>query len=389
MKQIIQLTLPFKEVEAFEKICKRAAKNIDGMSWGVGQTYKRTYRHVVDNHLEKWMHDVVDVWVEIPKINDWTLLATIVDGALFVTDMSKKLVLHNGHGIDYNICDVCKHRQWKKSFVVYNSNTKEELQVGAECAKKFGIGMVNAIYNLTSELYKSYSMYSCEYDGLDPIVWPAHYSDPYAVRSVETSVVVQAAKQYYDEHNGVWKKGGYVGRTYYPSESAAEIRASLELFEANDNDKYYKNLCKWINEKFEADAYNDFDTAIKAIGTDYYTSAGDTAAAFFAIKKFESWKKEQEAKEKGLYIPKRGDYIHVVGKIVNKSTKEGMFGKYVEYEILNIIDGNTYKRSGVVKSNDKCEVDCFAFIKDVWQGNFVLDRTTLKAKKGIKINNEI
>ena len=384
---IINLTIPAHLTDDFLKLVGRASKNIAGLQWTVGETYKQTFRHYFDGHIEKWQHEVKDVTLEMPEANGWTLLATVVEGAMFVTDHKQKLELKNGHGADYQICDACKHRQWKKSYIVRNDSTGEELQVGAECAKKFGIGMVEAIYKLTKELYASYSLYSCEYDGLEPMEWPAHFSDPHAVRSIETSVIVQAAKQYYDEKDGVWKKGYYVGRIYYPSESAAEIRCRLDKFAADAENAYYKELCAWISNNFEADVYSEFDDKIKLIGTDYYMSAGDTAAAFFAIKKFENWKKEQAAKAAGLYIPKRGDYIHIVGKIVNKQEKVGTFGTYVEYEILNTLDGNTYKRSGVVKADSENNVDCFAFIKDTWKGNYTLDRTTLKAKKGIAIAN--
>ena len=201
------------------------------------------------------------------------LVATVIEGAIFITDHKQQLVLKNGHGADYRLCDVCKHKQWKKSFIVRNSKTN------------------------------------------------------------------------------------------------------------------YKELAQWVSNVFEADVCSEFDDKIKCVGTDFYMSAGDTAAAFFAIKKYESWKKEQAAKAAGLYIPKHGDYIHIVGKVINKETKSGYFGAYIEYEILNTLDGNTYKRSGAVKADSDNNVDCYAFIRDVFKGQNILDRTTLKAKKGVAIAN--
>lgn len=387
MSNNINLTIPAHSKDEFLKLVSRASKNITGLQWTVGETRKQTFRHYFDGDIVKMTHSVIDVTISLPEVNDWVLVATVIEGAIFITDNKQQLVLKNGHGADYRLCDVCKHKQWKKSFIVRNSKTNEELQIGAECAKKFGIGMMNAIHNLTKELYANYSLYSCEYDGLEPIEWPAHISDPHAVKSVETSVMVQAAKHYYDENNGVWKKGYYVGRMYYPSESAAEIRASIDKFTADADNAYYKELAQWVSNVFEEDVCSEFDDKIKCVGTDFYMSAGDTAAAFFAIKKYESWKKEQAAKAAGLYIPKRGDYIHIVGKVINKETKSGYFGAYIEYEILNKLDGNTYKRSGAVKADGDNNVDCYAFIRDVFKGQNILDRTTLKAKKGVAIAN--
>lgn len=386
--ETINLTIPAHLSQEFEKLVSKARKNIDGLKWTVGEERNQTFRHHFDGEIVKMTHRVCDVTLYLPEVNDWMLVATVVEGAMFVTDHKQQLIFKNGHGADYGICDVCKYRQWKKSFIVRNSKTGEELQVGAECAKKFGIGMINAIYNLTRELYESYSLGSCEYDGLEPVEWPAHISDPHAVKSVETSVIVQAAKKYYDENNGVWKKGGYVGRTYYPSESAAEIRSTLDNYTANAEDEYYKQLVTWLCDIFEADVYSEFEEKIKSVGTDYYMSAGDTAAAFFAIKKYEQWKKEQAAKEAGLYIPKRGDYIHIIGKIVNSEVKVGYYGDYTIYEIFNEIDGNTYKRAGAVKADSDKRVECYAFINDVYKGIYKLDRTTKNAKKGVVIANQ-
>lgn len=383
----IETTIPAYATDEFLKLVKRAKKNISELDWTVGESYNRVFRHFFDGEIVKMTHKVVDITLSVPEVNDWVLLATIVDGSMFVADQKHKLELHDGHGTEYRLCDVCKHKQWKKSYIVRNSKTGEELQIGAECAKKFGIGMMNAIHNLTKELYASYSLYSCEYDGLEPIEWPARFNDSHAVRSVETSAVVIAAKQYYDDHNGKWLKGYYQGSIYYPSESAADIRSLLEDVQADSENAYYKELTSWIKDVFVADEWSEFDEKIKAVGTDYYTSAGDTAAVFFAIKKFEAYKKEQAAKAAGIYIPKRGDYIHIIGKIVSEKKKCGTYGVYVEYVIENTLDGYTYTRSGAVKADSEKNVDCFAYIKDAYGGNYTLDRTTQKPKKGVVVAN--
>lgn len=282
----------------------------------------------------------------------------------------------------------------EKSFIVRNINTNEELQIGSECAKKFGIGTVNAIYNLTKELYASYNFCDSEYDGLEPIGWPAHYSDYGAVKSVETNIMLQAARKYYVENNGVWKKGYYERGLYYASESAAIIRQTLSSFSVKEDD-YINEVIEWVKNVFDPDEWNDFDCSIKSIGENYYMPAVDVAMAFFAIKKYEAYKKrekfnkeKEECRKRGIYLPEKGDYVHIVGKIVNKTKVDGYFGEFTEYEILNEIDGVLYKRAGVVRHDENNNVNVFAYIKDVWNGNYILDRTTIKPKKGIKIDNE-
>ena len=41
----IKLMLPVGEVKSFEKIIKRAAKNIDGIEWTIGKPYNKTFIH--------------------------------------------------------------------------------------------------------------------------------------------------------------------------------------------------------------------------------------------------------------------------------------------------------------------------------------------------------
>lgn len=381
-----EITIPAYTLQSFNKLMSKASKNIEGLSWNSGELYKRVYRHASDEGIIKMTHTVVDVTYNIPEENNWRLLATVVDGALFVSDLRHELNLTNGHGANYGICDACKHRQWKKSYIVKNIVTGEELQIGAECAKKFGIGMMNAIYKLTKSLTASFIL--PVYDGDEMGMWPGHFSDPHAVESIETSKLVKACKKYYDDNNGIWKKGYYVGNYYTPSESVADIRSTVNDFSADSDDVYYKSLCEYLNNIYEADKYNEFAQSIKATGSNFYSSKGEIAPVYFAIKSFENWKKMEEAKKNGQYIPHRNDYIYINGKIINKAKKSGYFGDYYEYEILNYIDNNVYKRAGSVKPDDEGNIKGYAYIKDIYKDNFILDRITKNIKKGVKLNNE-
>lgn len=393
----IEIMIPSYQKGELEKTLEKAKKNLgDELSWSVGEPYKKVFHHAVKSlehgfTYEKYIHEVCDVVVSIPDVNDWELLCTITDGAMEVTNRREKLVFKNPqHGVDYHTCDVCGHHTWKKFYVVLNTKTGEELQVGSECARKFGIGLVVKIYKLTNDLYKMYDLFggeSCD-DGLTE--WPQHFSDPYARASVELSRIFQACKDYYDNNNGVWLKGYYQGRTYVPSQSANEIINNIDNCMADDDDQYFKELQEWVRNEFHPEEYNDFDQQINDVGDSYYFPRNCVAPVFFAIKKFEQWKKERDAKAKGLYLPKWNDYIHIVGKVVQCEKKEGYFGSYKEYTIYNEIDNNTYKRAGAVKfDEDTKHVECYAYIKNVWQGNYTLDRTTIKAKKGISIANEM
>lgn len=379
------ITIPNGMVKDFNNLMAKANKNINGLDWTIGEPYNRIYRHYFDGNIVKMSHTVVDIEYTIPDQNNWILLATIVDGALFVTNPKEELKLTNGHGVDYHICDVCKHRQWKKSFIVKNIVTNEELQIGSECAKKFGIGMMNEIYKLTNSLYASYSL--PVYDGEFIGEWPSHFSDPHAVASVETSKLVKACKKYYDDNNGIWKKGYYVGSYYTPSESATDIRNSIDNFTEDSDDAYYKSLCEYLNNVYEADEYNEFAQSIKATGSNFYSSKAEIAPVYFAIKSFENWKKEEDARKNGKYLPKRLHYIYIKGKVINKTKKSGYFGDYYEYEILNDIDNNIYLRAGSVKTDEDSNIEGYAFIKDIYKGKNILDRITKNPKKNVTLNN--
>ena len=387
--QNIKIMIPCCAEKEVEKIIRKAQKYIPKFSCEYGEPYNKTFRHYAgEGQIIKQSHRVKDIILSIPDENEWDLIATVKDGALFVTDQNKKLVLTNEkHGVGYGLCDACKHKQRKASFIVRNNRTGEELQVGSECAKKFGIGTVQQIYNLTSSLYQSYAL--PYYEGWEePKMWPHKYNDPYAARSVEVSLMVQAAKKYYDDHNGLWKKS-YVGPTgvYYRSESAADISGSLDDFQPDDQNPYYLELMEWLRNEFETSEEYGFNRDIKELPNQYYVSASYSAIAFFAIKNYEVWKKEKAAREAGIYLPKRDDYIRIVGKVVNKITRNGYYGSYTEYDIQNNIDNNIYKRAGALPLNSEGLVDGYAFINDVWKGNYTLGRVTKGRKKGVEIAN--
>lgn len=160
-------------------------------------------------------------------------------------------------------------------------------------------------------------------------------------------------------------------------------------FQPNDDDEYFKSLCEYLNNVYEADVDSGFAYNIKCVGSNYYMSMGDSAAAFFAIKRFEQYKKERDAAALGIYLPKRRDYIRIIGKVVNSEKKDGYFGEYTEYEILNEFDGNHYFRAGVVKPDENGHVEGYAFVEDTYNGVYRLSRVTKNPKRGVALNNII
>lgn len=376
--------------EAFKHLMK-CKRNIFQLDWSFGEPYYDDFIHATPEGLKHMTHKVVRVSIDVPEENDWYLVATVKEGALFVVNHKEKLELRNGHGSNYHICDFCHHHQRKMSYIIRNRKTDEEKQVGSECARTFGINMLGAIYKLTHELYERYSLPFTE-DPYEERFWPQHISDPYATCSIETSVIVQAAKAYYDKNNGVWKKGYYDDYThrYYPSESAADIRSSLDSFEPDAENAFYKELAAWLREQYpdtDNKDWSEFDQSMAAIGTCYYMSVSETAAAFFAIKNYERWKRERDAREKGIYLPKRGDYIQIQGRVVDSIKRVGYYGSYYEYQIYNDLDKRIYKRAGAVPSDEDGNVKGYAYIEDVFGSNVTLQRITKHPKKGVEINN--
>lgn len=389
----IKIMIPAYLSKELDSFLQKSKKNITELEWSLSEPYKKMFYHtIIDDcgyHREKEMHEVQDLSVTIPTVSDWALVAVYEDDAVFVADPTKKLVLKNPeHGVNYRKCDVCKHSAKHKSFVIENINTGEELQVGRECLRKFNIGLIDKIYSCMAKLYKTYDLRFGWSDDMDE-EWPhGRFKDPHTYESIEISIAVQAAKKYHDDNNGLWKPGRQEGREYIKSPSAAAIKHMTYDYKADDENEYYKGLMKWMNEVFVPQG--DFDEKIKSLTIDnYYMSRDDISLIYFAIKKYEQYVKEMNAQANGQYIPKVDDYIHIKGKVVDKIWKEGYFGKYLEYQIKNDIDNNIYKRAGSVTYDpDTKEVECYAFVKNVWNGNYTLDRCCKGRKKGIEIANE-
>lgn len=384
MKELT-FTLPAIEIESFKKFTSKMQKRIPELNLEYGKLYRKIFSHTVRDingvacKPEKVWHEVCDVKVMMPSINEWQLLATYKDDYLFVADPTKKLVFSNpNHGEKYNKCDICGH--WcKNSYVIYNTVTGEELQVGCECAKKFGLNGIEFVYQFTKELYRMYDYY-CSFDDEETAPSWRGTSDPGAFSSVETSALLKAAKAYYNVHP-VWTKGYYEGRMYVPSTSNIAIQEGLYNCVFDGTDEYITQVCNYIKS---LPAETEFAQEMLDMANAFYTQPANASHAYFMVKSYEEF---LEKKRLNLMELSAGMQVKVEGEIVAINRYESFYGMMTTYKIKTN-KGYMVERTGVIPismNGDKQVTSFFALIKHVSNRGIVLDRALKNAKKGIEI----
>lgn len=381
--ETITLQIPNVEIEPFKKMVKKLEKKVSFIQVKFGDKYKKLYHHVerdIDGYCYtvKMWHEVIDVTVEMDTINDWVLLATYKDGLEFVANPTKELILQNPeHGKEYRKCDACGH--WcKNSFIVYNTKTGEELQVGKECLKTFGLNGISFVYDFTKELYRMIDCY-CSFSDEDSMfpIWKGD-KDTYAFSSCKTTDLLKAAKAYYNE-NKVWKKGYYVGKTYYKSESNDRIQANLISENFDGNDEYINKVIEHVKG---LQGNSEFSCDMITMVNNFYTAPSYAAHAYFAVKSYEE---SLKAKEINISRFKVGLQVHVQGKVIRKELLETMYGSVYKYTIQ--ANGLLFERTGSIQVSEDKTVNFYALIKNVKGLTIVLDRATKNPKKGIEILN--
>ena len=244
----IKTFFPESNLKDFQKFVSKMQKHVD-INISFGKPYSKTFTHASDNGFIKMQHQIVDMEIILPELNNWQLLASYKDGEAFIADMSKELVPSNpNHGADYRICDACKHAMRKEMYLVVNVNTGEELQVGAECAKKFGIQGLKWVSDFIKELYRVYEFNGSDISDEEPM-WRGKLTDMHAVRSVSVSDAIKASKLYYDEKGGIWLKGGKVNGVYQTSESKAIISNYIDEKHFGCNDAYVEEVKAFIRSE--------------------------------------------------------------------------------------------------------------------------------------------
>ena len=139
----IKTFIPSELVDAFKKFAEKTKRNVEGFDYSISNPRKKLFRHAeVEDYqtiIGKYWHDICDLTINMPDESNWRLMATYKNGAFTPADTTKELVFKiKEHGANYGKCDLCGH--WcNNAYVIENTQTGDELQVGCECIKKFGL----------------------------------------------------------------------------------------------------------------------------------------------------------------------------------------------------------------------------------------------------------
>lgn len=220
----IKTFIPSESVDSFKKFADKTQKNVKDFTYSLGKPYQKLFYHPVieedgtAGHLTKVFHEVCDLTINIPEQSGWKLLATYKNDAFIPVDPTKELVFKNPqHGAHYGKCDHCGH--WcKNAYVIENITTGEELQVGCECIKKFGIDDMYYISDFTRKLYEIYNYklnYATDKEYGDLLEWGGRKDSSYKNAILKTNLIMAAKSQY--EICPVYKKGTKVENVRYRS----------------------------------------------------------------------------------------------------------------------------------------------------------------------------
>lgn len=387
MAQTITVNIPKLAIDAFRKLADACKRNVKGFSYSVGAEHDERYGHLCDygsgKHVEYMMHTVHTVEITMPEENDWRLLATYEDGLEFVTDPSKELVPSNPeHGKKYRHCDVCGH--WcKNSYLIVNVVTGEELQVGIECSKKFGLNYTRFLSRFTSSLYSDFILKFGTFDlDMGCPMWGGG-EDKWAFSCIEKVSLICAAREYFKEHP-TWIKATYEsGRGWTRSESNEDIQRILIGGDFTRDEEYVKAVCDYTLLTAKADS--EFGEKMHKVATDFYATPSHAVQAFFMVKNYEDYVK---SKELNMERFAKGLQLHVVGKLVDVQTEQGEWG-LIYYNTIKTDTGVVVKRTGKVPYTEGEDgvktVDFYALIKFTKGVEIHVDRALKHPKKGIEV----
>lgn len=380
----INTFIPSDLVDSLKKFADKAQKNVEGFTYSVGKPYQKLFYHPVINkegiggqRIEVF-HEVCDLTIDIPEQSGWRLLATYKDDAFTPADPTKKLIFKNpAHGADYGKCDFCGH--WcKNAYVVENVKTGEELQVGCECIKKFGINDMYYISDFTKKLYELYDYrisYATDDEFGDIEKWGGRKDSSYK-NAILKSDLIMAAKAQYDICP-VYKKGTKVEHVRYRSATLDGIDTILNSKKFKVDEAYVKAVCEFgakIQPKTE------FEEDMLAIAKNFYCFQEQDVYAFFLVKAYEDSLKPELSIQKG-------NQVKVCGKIIQKRFEESYYGVMEINTILTDkgIECERYGKVPTIEENGIKRTTFYALVKRVFNGKISLDRATKNPKKGIKV----
>lgn len=380
----INTFIPSDLVDSLKKFADKTQKNVEGFAYSVGKPYQKLFQHPVINEngisggVSKVFHEVCHLIVNMPNESDWRLIATYMDGAFIPADPTKELIFKNpAHGADYGKCDFCGH--WcKNAYVVENVKTGEELQVGCECIKKFGIKGFGFLSDFTRKLYELYDYrisYATDDEFGDIEKWGGRKDSSYK-NAILKSDLIMAAKAQYDICP-VYKKGTKVEHVRYRSATLDGIDTILNSKKFKVDEAYVKAVCEFgakIQPKTE------FEEDMLAVAKNFYCFQEQDVYAFFLVKAYEDSLKPELSIQKG-------NQVKVCGKIIQKRFEESYFGMMEINTILTDkgIECERYGKVPTIEENGIKRTTFYALVKGVFNGKISLDRATKNPKKGIEV----
>lgn len=382
--ETIKTFIPSESVAAFEKFAKKTQKNIEGFTYLIGKPYEKLFRHPVIEkdgtvgHCVKAFHEVCDLTINMPKESEWRLLATYKDGAFMPTDPSRELIFKNPkHGADYGKCDYCGH--WcKNAYVIENIKTGEELQIGCECVKKFGLGRFDYLSDFTCKLYKLYDYrgnYATDEVYGDVLIWRGSKNVSYKDAIVNADLIMAAKAQY--DICPVYKKGTQVGYVRFRSATLDGIDTILNSGKLKVDEAYVRAVCEFGTK---IQPQSEFEEGMLAVAKNFYCYQAQDVYAFFLVKAYEDSLKPKFPVQKGCYVK-------VCGKVIQQRYEESYYGM-MEINTILTDNGITCERCDkipTIEENDIKRTVFYALVKNVFNGKVCLDRATKNPKKGLEI----
>lgn len=380
----VKTFIPSYAVESFKKFAAKTKKNVTGFDYKLSKPYQKVFRHHViqengmAGHCQKIFHEVCDLTIIQPEEREWRLLVTYKDDNFLPADPSKKIVFKNPkHGLNYGMCDVCGH--WcKNSYVIENVKTGEELQVGCECAKKFGIKSFEYLSKFNHELYKLYDYrmsYATDDEFGDP-EWRGK-ADTSWMTAHETSKLIMAAKKEYD-NCPIWKKGAYENQHWQPSVTGLHI---VKILCSNNLkvDEQYINQIRGFT--LSQESTSTFQDEIHELANNFYCYESQAVYAFFMVKTYEQSKKN--------ITVEIGTPVKVEGKVIQRRFKEGYFGP-MEINTILTDNGTECERIGAIPrlpdadGFDSDRTSFFTTVKSINGSKVCLERALKNPKKGVE-----
>lgn len=380
----INTFIPSDLVDSLKKFADKTQKNVEGFTYSVGKPYQKLFQHHIINEygasggVSRVFHEVCDLTVNMPDESDWRLVATYMDGAFTPADPTKELIFKNpAHGADYGKCDFCGH--WcKNAYVVENVKTGEELQVGCECIKKFGLKGFGFLSDFTRKLYELYDYrisYATDDEFGDIEEWGGKKDSSYKNAILKSNLIMAAKAQY--DICPVYKKGTKVEHVRYRSATLDGIDTILNGKKFKVDEAYVKAVCEFgakIQPKTE------FEEDMLAVAKNFYCFQAQDVYAFFLVKAYEDSLKPELSVQKG-------NQVKVCGKIIQKRFEESYYGVMEINTILTDkgIECERYGKVPTTEENGIKRTTFYALVKGVFNGKISLDRATKNPKKGIEV----